>query len=203
MTDAPSLVPYNPNCTLHQVAQRLSTLGEEMLAEGTSVRLAQELHVAALCCFQAHARWQDLLETLENYRLERIGLESWLDGELAQMKSETSLGPAEDLSRLRPDAQGRYAWDRWQAKALAAGLSEDLAGLGRAVIREAVQHDWVAGLQAECGWSDDGQAMLELAQRDAAAATRRWTFLLETDGLRGRWTPDGEWQSGLGADESA
>ena len=203
MTDAPSLVPYNPSCTLHQVAQRLSALGEEMLAEGTSVRLAQELHVAALCCFQAHARWENLLETLQNYRLERIGLESWLDGELAELQREAPPGPADDLSRLRPDAEGRYAWDRWKVASLAAGLSEDLAELGRAVMREAVQHDWAAGLQAECGWRDDGHAMLELAQRDGAAAARRWNFLLETDGLRGRWTADGEWQSGLVADESA
>ncbi len=196
MTDVPSLLPYNPSRTLHQVAERLSLLGELVLSEGAiPVSLAQELHVAALCCFQAHARWEDLLESLQNYRLERAGLESWLDGEIYQLRRKTADRPtsSDDLSRLRPDAVGAYAWDRWQTQALAAGLSEDLAGLGRAVMREAVQHAWEQHLQAECGWADAGQAMLELALRDGAAAEKRWQYLLETDGGRGRWGEDGSW----------
>lgn len=179
------------------MAERLSALGERMLAQGsTPAGLAQELHVAALCCFQAHARWEDLLETLQNYRLERIGLESWLDGEIAQLQRETAGTGAtshDDLSRLRPDTAGAYAWDRWEAQALAAGLGKDLAGLGRAVMREAVQHSWEPALQAECGWNDAGQAMLELALRDSQAAEERWDYLLHTDGLRGRWTAAGDW----------
>ena len=54
-----------------------------------------------------------------------------------------------------------------------------------------------AELKAACGWSDEGQAMLAWALRDGAAAAKRWERLLQTDGLRGRWTPEGEWQTGL------
>lgn len=94
---------------------------------------------------------------------------------------------AEELARLRPDADGRYAWDRWRLRALEAGLSDDLAWLGRGVMREAVQHAWSEELKAECGWEDEGQAMLELALRAPRKAEKRWQRLMDTDRLRGRW----------------
>lgn len=77
---------------------------------------------------------------------------------------------------------GEFPWDEWQARARAAGMAEELALLGRAVIREAYQHMWSAELQRECGWDDDGDAMIELALRDPAGAKRRWSWLMETDG---------------------
>ena len=80
---------------------------------------------------------------------------------------------------------GEYPWDEWQGRARAAGVPEELAMLGRAVIREAYQHGWPAKLQSECGWDDDGEAMIELALRDPARADRRWRWLMETDGERG------------------
>jgi hypothetical protein len=108
--------------------------------------------------------------------------------------AKSATRPGEALEPLRPDSTGRYAWDRWQVCALATGLDKDLAGLGRAVMREAAQHDWNDELKAECGWGDAGQAMLQLARTDAAGAVARWTYLLETDGERGRWTADGGWE---------
>lgn len=108
--------------------------------------------------------------------------------------AQSATRPGENLEPLRPDSTGRYAWDRWQACALATGLDKDLASLGRAVMREAVQHDWTDELKAECGWSDAGQAMLELARHDAPTAQARWQHLLNTDGERGRWTANGGWQ---------
>ncbi|MBI4758180.1 MAG: hypothetical protein HY783_04155, partial [Chloroflexi bacterium] len=99
-----------------------------------------------------------------------------------------------ELARLRPDANGDYAWDRWKHRALVAGLDSELAQLGRDLMREAVQHDWRPTLKTECGWNDEGQAMLELAQRDPESAERRWDWLMETDGERGRWDPiTGDW----------
>lgn len=186
----------SPDCrrsSLDQVAERLSAL-----ASSQTGALAAELHTASLCCREAHTRWEDLLQSLQNYRLERTQLEAWLDHEIGQMQQE-ALGlvvpsSPEDLNRLRPDTEGRYAWDRWESQARAAGLSEDLAGLGRAVMREAVQHAWEPEFQAECGWSDAGQQMLAWAQREPERAAARWQHLLETDGERGRWTPDGDWQ---------
>ena len=80
---------------------------------------------------------------------------------------------------------GEYPWDEWQGRARAAGVTEELAMLGRSVIREAYQHDWPAKLQSECGWDDDGEAMIELALKDPARADRRWRWLMETDGERG------------------
>lgn len=90
----------------------------------------------------------------------------------------------EETRRLRA-RPGAYPWDEWQARARAAGVVEELAVLGRAVIREAYQHDWSDELQRECGWDDDGEAMIELALRDRSGAARRWRQLMETDGGRG------------------
>jgi hypothetical protein len=89
---------------------------------------------------------------------------------------------------------GHYPWDYWEKRALAAGLSEELAGLGRLVMREAHQHGWSARLQSLCGWQDRGGRMIKLALRSAATAQQRWQDLLETDGGRGAWDKEtGEW----------
>ena len=77
---------------------------------------------------------------------------------------------------------GHYPWDHWCDRAKAAGVAGDLAELGRAVMREADQHMWPEALQDECGWSDDGAAMIDLAMQDPNAASTRWAWLLETDG---------------------
>jgi hypothetical protein len=79
--------------------------------------------------------------------------------------------------------------------ALEDGVDEDLAGLGRSLIREADQHNWDERLRNECGWADDGQAMLELALKKPEEARKRWQHLMETDGERGFIDDDGEWQS--------
>ena len=51
--------------------------------------------------------------------------------------------PKTDLdTRITGCLPGAYPWDDWQWEALAAGLDARLAALGRAVMREAYQHDW-------------------------------------------------------------
>ncbi len=92
-----------------------------------------------------------------------------------------------DLARLRPDAAGAYAWDHWQVRALEAGLEHSLSQLGRAVMREAMQHSWCLSLLAECGWEDEGRDMLDLARLDPETARRRWQWLLDTDGGQVEW----------------
>jgi hypothetical protein len=77
---------------------------------------------------------------------------------------------------------GDYPWDHWYQRAKAAGLGDVLAELGRAVMREADQHAWSEDLQAECGWKDDGAAMLALALDDPQRARERWQWLMDTDG---------------------
>lgn len=100
------------------------------------------------------------------------------------------------VSRLKEHAaqNGEYPWDQWRTWAVADGVGEELADLGRAVIREADQHGWSEELQAECGWLDHGQAMIEQALRKPEEAHQRWQTLLDTDGERGRSNAHGEWE---------
>lgn len=102
--------------------------------------------------------------------------------------NEESVLAREDRKFLPPEvdgnvrAPGDHAWDHWQAWAVEDGISEELAGLGRAVIREASQNNWTDELKAECGWSDSGESMLHLAKTDPERARIRWGYLLESDG---------------------
>lgn len=77
---------------------------------------------------------------------------------------------------------GDYPWDHWERWAKEDGIPDDLACLGRAVVREAYQHNWPDDLKAECGWEDDGRRMLQLAKTSPEKAQARWTYLLESDG---------------------
>jgi hypothetical protein len=93
---------------------------------------------------------------------------------------------------------GEYPWDWWEKRALSRGVRRELAGLGRAVMREADQHLWEPRLQALCGWEDDGEAMIELALAGPGRAFFTWQTLLDTDGCRGSWNKEtGEWVSWL------
>ena len=86
--------------------------------------------------------------------------------------------PAE---RVEPES-GKWPWHGFYEQAVAAGVSEELADLGEEVMREAEQHAWSEKLRAECGWNDAGAAMIELAVKDPAGASRRWQHLLDIDG---------------------
>ena len=86
--------------------------------------------------------------------------------------------------RVLSCSYGNYPWDGWKKKALAAGVGEDLATLGRAVMREAYQHGWDDRLKSLCGWNDDGRRMIKLALRSPEKARRRWDKLMQSDGNR-------------------
>ncbi len=79
---------------------------------------------------------------------------------------------------------GQYPWDFWEKRALALGVPEDLAGLGRLLMREADQHAWSARLQSLCGWNDEGRRMIAFALRAPEKALERWHWLMDMDGLR-------------------
>ena len=79
---------------------------------------------------------------------------------------------------------GQYPWDAWQGMARMRGVPEELAVLGRAVMREAHQHMWSERLKSLCGWNDEGRRMIALALRRPKTARLRWEWLLETDGQR-------------------
>jgi hypothetical protein len=81
----------------------------------------------------------------------------------------------------RPAADPVYGplWERWFDEALEQGVEDDLASLGRSVIREAKMLSWGVEREAECGWLDDGEAMLELALVDPDRARAAWQALLD------------------------
>jgi len=90
---------------------------------------------------------------------------------------------------------GAYPWDLWQARAIERGVPEDLAALGRSVMREAINHAWCDTLQHECGvplerfglesrGEEPGSAMILRALEDPDRYRARWRWLLETDGLQ-------------------
>ncbi len=89
-----------------------------------------------------------------------------------------------EVSRLadRGCKFGDYPWDHWKKWAVEDGVDEDLAQLGRLLIREADQHGWSLELKQECGWDDHGAEMLRLARTEPEKTRERWQYLLNTDG---------------------
>ncbi|HIE96017.1 MAG TPA: hypothetical protein EYG03_30255 [Planctomycetes bacterium] len=79
---------------------------------------------------------------------------------------------------------GKFPWDAWQTKAVAAGVPDDLATFGRSVMREAYQHSWDPPLQRECGMEDEGQQMIDDVLQTQEEIRLRWSYLLYTDGNR-------------------
>jgi len=93
--------------------------------------------------------------------------------------------------RLLACKPGQYPWDDWQRAALAAGVADELANLGRAVMREAYQHSWCEELRDECGAGREeaAEGMIFEALEQPNWAHSRWSWLLATDGLRSDpWT---------------
>lgn len=74
----------------------------------------------------------------------------------------------------------RFEWDYWEEDALARGLDPELATLGRAVLREAINHNWSPMLREVC--SD--VTLDEVLFKAPELARRLYEVLLETDGLR-------------------
>ena len=62
-------------------------------------------------------------------------------------------------------------WDDWEQKALAAGVASDLAQLGREVMRDHSEHGKGDHLMGE---KSDGDNMLAICLKDAAAARQRF-----------------------------
>ena len=116
------------------------------------------------------------------------------DGETYRHQDDLDRTPLESFreedyreeSRLRHHAceLGQFPWDHWHAWALEDGVPEDLAALGRHLIREADQHGWERDLQEECGWADSGAAMILLALNQPDQARQRWEYLMDTAGER-------------------
>ena len=115
---------------------------------------------------------------------------------LTPFSKPTAPKPRLDEGRVIGCEYLHYPWDDWERAALAAGVPEDLAGLGRLTMREAYQHQWSDRLKSLCGWRDDGKRMTKLALRSPGTAEKRWQRLLDTDGGRGEYDEKtGQWNS--------
>lgn len=93
--------------------------------------------------------------------------------------TEAVLQDAKAPLRVVDDDAEEPLWERWFERAVEEGVDEELAMLGRAVIRSARSARVEADHRAECGWSDEGDAMLELALEDADGADEHWRRLLD------------------------
>ena len=82
-----------------------------------------------------------------------------------------------------------YPWDRWQIRALASGVPDDIARLGRSLMRAGYQTQWGDHHPCHCGRSDDGNDMLRLAMADPARALESWRGLVADCGC---WREVGE-----------
>jgi len=78
----------------------------------------------------------------------------------------------------------KYDWNIWLACALAHGLKEEVAILGRDCYREAYGIPGMTICKKNVDGKDNGQAMLQFALKNPKAAKKRWRFLMETDGER-------------------
>lgn len=100
---------------------------------------------------------------------------------------ESASAPGTTPDTLVPEyLPGAYQWDDWQREALASGLDAQLTALGRAVMREACQHNWCDRLKYECGIdnADTAAGMIACAKDQPYLMGARWQWLLATDGLR-------------------
>ncbi len=70
-----------------------------------------------------------------------------------------------------------FEWDAWETRALALGVAEDLAELGKKVMRDAYMQRWPEAVLSDCGWDDDGFGMLALARAKPTEARRDWERL--------------------------
>lgn len=70
-----------------------------------------------------------------------------------------------------------FEWDEWKERALARGIAEDLAELGKNLMRDAYMQRWPEAVLSDCGWDDDGFGMLALACAKPAETRRDWERL--------------------------
>lgn len=69
---------------------------------------------------------------------------------------------------------------------MTAGVSKELAALGRSLMREAYQHNWDEHLCTEAGWNDRGEKMIQLARQTPQKAEKRWRQMF--DETQKTWT---------------
>ena len=69
--------------------------------------------------------------------------------------------------------------DDWYRRAVEAGVEVPVAALGKSLICKSTFQGWTAAQQADFGWYDDGQAMIDMALLLPELAMHTWQLLLE------------------------
>jgi len=90
-----------------------------------------------------------------------------------------------DIYSMASLAPRQYPWDHWERAALEHGVSEALASLGRAIMREHYNHAWDR-FDEEVSMRDPRapRRMIDQALTQPEACRARWIWLLATDGDR-------------------
>lgn len=70
-----------------------------------------------------------------------------------------------------------FEWDEWKTQAVAMGVTEDLAELGKTLMRDSYMQRWPEKVLSDCGWNDDGFGMLALARAKPQQARQAWERL--------------------------
>ena len=109
----------------------------------------------------------DLGEALPSYWPERL--------------TEAVVAEARGQPHAPPETAIAPLWERWFERALEHGVDEALAGLGRALMREASDARWSDERAADGGLLDEGEGMLELALNHPDHAELRWHTLLDDE----------------------
>ena len=112
-------------------------------------------------------RGTDLGEALPSYWPEQL--------------TEAVVAEARGEPHAPPETANAPPWERWFERALDHGVDEALAGLGRALIREACDARWSDERAADGGLLDEGEGMLELALNHPDHAELRWHTLLDDE----------------------
>jgi hypothetical protein len=73
-----------------------------------------------------------------------------------------------------------FVWNDWKEHALKAGMSEELAELGCAVYREAIQHNWPWSLRVACV----EPTLTDMLVKAPETAKQFYESMLATDGFR-------------------
>lgn len=74
-------------------------------------------------------------------------------------------------------------WDVWKLRAIKAGISRELAALGRKLMKTAYDDRWSGGGSDYAGWDDAGAQLISMALADPNLAKTEWEQHLEWGGL--------------------
>jgi hypothetical protein len=106
-----------------------------------------------------------------------------------ELRPEDFGARSDALDPLPSDGTAWENWQNWYARAIAAGVHEDVAAVGRAVIWRIYddhgENQWHETVLRLAGFDDAGLDMIRLALARPQTAVHIWWRIFETRGLRG------------------